>query len=450
MGNRNPGAHSGAMSDESTTDDTAEGAPTEELPPPPLRPPAPRPLRRSNSDRVIAGVCGGTAEYFAIDPIIVRLGFVALALLGGSGVLLYLIAWLVMPGATENESAAINALRGGRRAGGRSLLALALLIVGIVVLSGTAFLSTSFAEGLFVPLLILAAGVALLVWPAEGPGRRSRFSMDDDQWRDERRAVRDEWRREREAWRESRQHWRHGYRQGPHVPWDAATAPPPPAPPPPAPAPARPLSPRPFLAPLAIALLLLFTGLTVFADRLGWWSTDPASFLAASLVIIGAVLVLSAFVGRARGLIWLGVFLLPITWGIATIDLTWWNGIGEETIIVTTIDELEESYRWGIGEFTVDLSDLDLRGDRELAVGLTIGELTIYVPETMGVEIDLAGRAGSLNIRDRGDLLTQEGFDIGLDRVTGDPAAGTLTLDVDLGLGRAEVIVCGPGGVPCP
>ena len=54
-------------------------------------------LYRSESNRVIAGVCGGIAEYFEIDPTLVRLGFVIFSLAGGSGVLLYLIAAVVMP-----------------------------------------------------------------------------------------------------------------------------------------------------------------------------------------------------------------------------------------------------------------------------------------------------------------------------------------------------------------
>lgn len=54
-------------------------------------------LYRSESNRVIAGVCGGIAEYFEIDPTLVRLGFVIFSLASGSGVLLYLIAAVVMP-----------------------------------------------------------------------------------------------------------------------------------------------------------------------------------------------------------------------------------------------------------------------------------------------------------------------------------------------------------------
>ena len=54
-------------------------------------------LYRSRSDRKIAGVCGGIAEHFGWDPTLVRLGWVLLTLMGGSGVLIYLILWLVMP-----------------------------------------------------------------------------------------------------------------------------------------------------------------------------------------------------------------------------------------------------------------------------------------------------------------------------------------------------------------
>ncbi len=59
---------------------------------------ATRTLRRSRTNRRLAGVCGGLGEYFGIDPTIIRILFVLLALPGGlPGTLLYLILWLVMP-----------------------------------------------------------------------------------------------------------------------------------------------------------------------------------------------------------------------------------------------------------------------------------------------------------------------------------------------------------------
>lgn len=54
-------------------------------------------LYRSRKDRMIAGVCGGIGEYLNIDPTLVRLAFLLLAIWGGGGVLAYLIAWIVIP-----------------------------------------------------------------------------------------------------------------------------------------------------------------------------------------------------------------------------------------------------------------------------------------------------------------------------------------------------------------
>ena len=54
-------------------------------------------LYRSNTDKKLAGVCGGIAEYFNIDATLVRLGWVLFCALGGSGLLAYIIAALVMP-----------------------------------------------------------------------------------------------------------------------------------------------------------------------------------------------------------------------------------------------------------------------------------------------------------------------------------------------------------------
>jgi phage shock protein PspC (stress-responsive transcriptional regulator) len=54
-------------------------------------------LYRSRNDRKLAGVCGGIAEYYGWDPTLVRVAWIVLTLLGGSGMLIYLIMWLVMP-----------------------------------------------------------------------------------------------------------------------------------------------------------------------------------------------------------------------------------------------------------------------------------------------------------------------------------------------------------------
>lgn len=54
-------------------------------------------LYKSKTNRMIDGVCGGIAEYFNIDPTIVRLGWVIFSLAGGSSVLAYIIALIIIP-----------------------------------------------------------------------------------------------------------------------------------------------------------------------------------------------------------------------------------------------------------------------------------------------------------------------------------------------------------------
>lgn len=57
----------------------------------------PRRLYRSRSDRVIAGVCSGLARYLEIDPVVIRVVWAVLIVVAGTGILAYLLAWLIIP-----------------------------------------------------------------------------------------------------------------------------------------------------------------------------------------------------------------------------------------------------------------------------------------------------------------------------------------------------------------
>lgn len=54
-------------------------------------------LYKSNRNKMLCGVCGGVGEFFGIDPTLVRLGWVAFCALGGSGILAYIIAAIIVP-----------------------------------------------------------------------------------------------------------------------------------------------------------------------------------------------------------------------------------------------------------------------------------------------------------------------------------------------------------------
>jgi phage shock protein C len=132
-------------------------------------------LIRSTRERKIGGVAGGLGRYLQIDPNFVRLGFVVLALFNGLGILIYFIAWLLIPADTQSEltgEAAIRAniqdmraqarrLTGGVR-GGQGTALIGILLVG----AGAVFLLREFVPGippgLIWPMLMIAAGVYIL------------------------------------------------------------------------------------------------------------------------------------------------------------------------------------------------------------------------------------------------------------------------------------------------
>ena len=61
-------------------------------------------LYRSRTDRMLGGVCGGIAEYFGVDPTLIRLLAVVLIVAGGAAIIAYIIAWIVIPEEPKNLS----------------------------------------------------------------------------------------------------------------------------------------------------------------------------------------------------------------------------------------------------------------------------------------------------------------------------------------------------------
>jgi phage shock protein C len=61
----------------------------------------PRKLYRSRTERMVAGVCGGLAEYFNVDTTVIRVLFLVLTLFGGSGLVVYVVMWILVPDASK-------------------------------------------------------------------------------------------------------------------------------------------------------------------------------------------------------------------------------------------------------------------------------------------------------------------------------------------------------------
>ena len=71
-------------------------------------------MHRSKKGQLVAGVCAGLGEYFQVDPTLIRLGFAVLSIFGGAGILLYLIAWIILPEEEEDTSIAENLISKSR------------------------------------------------------------------------------------------------------------------------------------------------------------------------------------------------------------------------------------------------------------------------------------------------------------------------------------------------
>ena len=73
-----------------------------------------RKLTRSRDNRWLAGICGGLAQYFNVDPVLFRILFVVLTFAGGAGIPIYLLAWLIIPAEGESESIGDSLVRKAR------------------------------------------------------------------------------------------------------------------------------------------------------------------------------------------------------------------------------------------------------------------------------------------------------------------------------------------------
>ncbi|HSG79363.1 MAG TPA: PspC domain-containing protein [Acidimicrobiia bacterium] len=115
-------------------------------------------LYRSRSERMIGGVAGGLATYLGVDPVIIRLAFVALAF-AGAGVVAYIIAWIVVPEEPADAVAPTPVRRsngGGQNA--RIIVGSILIAIGFMLLLDWLIPSI---DRFFWPMALIGLGVAV-------------------------------------------------------------------------------------------------------------------------------------------------------------------------------------------------------------------------------------------------------------------------------------------------
>jgi phage shock protein PspC (stress-responsive transcriptional regulator) len=380
-------------------------------------------LRRITVDRKLGGVAGGIARHLDIDPLVVRVAFVVLSLFGGAGLVMYAAGWILLPEDGEQRQPL------GLDDRSRSV---ALILAGIL---GAALLVGQW-DWFWVPGPLILVG--LVVWlfmsrrnettataaqaptapaapTAPPPGAGPNAVTPEQRWAGPA-----------------------AYQQAPA--YDRADEP---APPPPvqpiryvAPAPRNPRKRGPKLFWFTMALATLAVGVVGVVDVSG--APVPGSLYPAVVVaVVGVMLVIGSFFGRAGGLILVGLLAASATGlGLASEK---WDGDRVE-VVPSSSTEVKDSYTYDVGQYVLDLtevSDPDELDGRTIHMTVNVGELDVVVPADMDVEVTGAvdGPGGTtLFGNDSGgiDTTDTQSHDGGED-------VPSITLDLQVDVGHIDV-----------
>ena len=226
-------------------------------------------------------------------------------------------------------------------------------------------------------------------------------------------------------------------------------APYPPYPPAPADEPVRE---RSALGALTFGAALLTAGVLVALDRGDVLDVPAVAVFGSALAVVGLGLVVGAWVGRARGLIGVGVALAILTMLASVVNLPASNSAGEQQWRPATAGEVEPSYSWGLGEIELDLSQVSSADPVTTSIELGVGDARIQVPRTAVVELRAEVGAGAIVVHN-GDGTVVRADGINRDTSTrSEPSAEalreagedapptTFVIDASVGLGQLEVI----------
>jgi hypothetical protein len=223
------------------------------------------------------------------------------------------------------------------------------------------------------------------------------------------------------------------------LPLDDGSSWPPPPPPPPAPsAPPPGRKRRGGLGSLTGGLLLIGAGVIGLLLAAGN-SVEPSYVFAIGLLIVGAALVVSTWVGRSYVLIPIGVVLVGLMSVSTLIDVPITGGVGEKNANPFVLSDLKDDYHLGMGELRLDLTHLTFERGTVHTIKATVGLGHVLVRVPRNVIAELHGHAGLGEVR----FLDQHDGGIRIDRDTTLSTAGEnparIVLQLEVGIGQVEV-----------
>jgi len=445
-------------------------------------------IRRSATDAKLTGLCGGLARYWGIDPTLVRVGMALLALSGGVGLVLYLAGWLLIP-VDGKTTSPIDDLLGSQARRWSKEIWVAIVVVACIISFSIFGALTPFGVG---PAIVLGA-----IWyfgfnkdrKSRQPNSDAPSAVSAPQSQEYEfishagpptpfTEAAEAWRRRIEDTARERSPQPAAFVEDSSGPTDAALWPAPPvsnvAEPPSSPADLELEQRRAFLAepdpvglytpPVAagnaetlsrlprvdsrsarrlrlvslIVLGLTLAGLGV-ADYLGA-ALPIAAYFGAALLVVGLSLIAATWLGRARGLLPLGVVLLVgvlATSAIATVSrYDDWTGTLHRYAAVADLPAAGDSRDFG--QLTTDLSTLTLTRDTTYKAHVDLGTLTVVVPPEAHVRINYAVDSGAVEVFDTVVAAGNELSDVYQPEPSG-PGVPILTLDLSADMGKVVV-----------
>ncbi len=410
-----------------------------------------RRLRRSRSDKVIAGVCGGLGRSLGVDPLLIRI-IVAVLAVFGAGVVLYALGWLLLPVDDGTPSVGAQALqRGEHTRSGTVWLAVVLAIAVAIGIAG----AFNRWDG---PILLTLAVVGLFVWllrrqPAQTPtvqtptvqtptvsvpyGVPPTASMTTAATTGPADAPTTVLPPTADAGSPPQQP--PVTPEQPPLPPQPPYAAGPPVPPPP-PVPPQPPRPKSHLFGLTVSVALIALGLLAAFDVAGAQPPGGA-YPALALTVVGLGLLLGTWFGRARGLVFWGIVLslATLVGSVAGHARGLNDNTVDQTVTVSTVSALPTDDRYGAGQVEYDLTGLDLAGQTaSMDAQIGFGEIIVVVPPDVDVVLDARTGVGGLTLfgSDTGGVNQhRQRTDYGADG----PGGGTLDLTLYAGFGHLEV-----------
>ncbi|OIV36050.1 hypothetical protein BIV57_18355 [Mangrovactinospora gilvigrisea] len=410
--------------------------------------PGVRVMRRDADHKKIAGVCAGLGRYFDLDPVVFRVVLAVLTISGGLGLLLYSLGWLLMP-VDEDGRSELQRMFHHRfdASSGQALLA--------VLIGAGVFLSFFNNRPGFFPWLLLALLIGAVSWSSRHRSDAAEGAdIDPDRIPSEPEPPKPA---SGPSWWQRNDPMSKSYVKAPLMspgpplwvpdPWATEAAPdgkrkqrri------------VRPYQRERSLLGVAVGFFALAAGLIV-AAAVGARTHRPVFAvelgLVTSVALLGAGLVLGAWIGRVRaGAVALAALLTLLLAGATALPSDMDQSLGRRTWAPATAAEVRPSYKLGAWDAVLDLSNVD-PGGRTLKVNaeLGAGRLLVRLPADVDANVRAHSQLGGVRLQGLSDRGTPWGDDTRsaehIAASAGGASRGTVDLSLHVGIGEVEVDV---------